>query len=119
MKLPAGCYKKNKGKNEKETRERYKILSEEEKSNKQPEYCCEQYQNPYEDEKQKRVKYKVNFDIQLKIQGSNFLVIRADENAMILRQPKFQFLAIRVDKNAAMRVDENAVILGTHLKKLE
>ena len=38
---------------------------------------------------------------------------------MILRQPKFQFLAIRVDKNAAMRVDENAVILGTHLKKLE
>ena len=63
MKLPARCYKKNKGKKKKETRERYKSLSEEEKSNKQPEYCCEQYYNLYEDEKQKRVKYRVNFDI--------------------------------------------------------
>ena len=59
------------------------------KNKKKREYCCERYKNLSEDEKQKLVEYRRNYFITLKnyLQGCSI---------------RFQFLAIRVDRNTAI-----------------
>ena len=60
----ARYYQKNKQKIKKKKRKRYKSFTEEGK--KKQKYCCEQYENLSEDEKQRLVEYKKRYEMQKK-----------------------------------------------------